>query len=159
MIDFFSYQFIAQAIGIAASGFIIFSFNQKIDNHLKICLMIGNILNTFRIGSSIKFHKSTKMMLGFMALYILAGVIIYDKPFDLLPVLSALLGTYAMFKLSGIKLRLFGLIGSSAWLTYGIIFHSIGGIIAEISGLILNISTILRLRRDNKKNSLNDQNT
>ena len=170
MVDIFSYGVIAQAVGIVASGFIIFSFNQKIDNHLKIYLIIGNMLfathfsmlgayagmcvttlNVFRVSFSIKFHKSTKMMLGFMTVYILTGIFIYKEMFDLLPIFSSLLGTFSMFKLSGIKLRLLGMFGSSAWLTYGIIFHSIGGIITETSALILNSSTIYRLIRDKRK--------
>jgi hypothetical protein len=178
MIDLFSYQFIAQAIGVIASGFLIFAFTHKSDNYLKTYLILGNFIfashflmlgayagmliaciNCFRVALSIKFHKSNAMMFSFMVVYILAGVSIYEKPWDLLPVFSSLLGTFSMYKLSGIKLRLCGMLGSFSWLTYGIIFHSIGGIIAETSAMILNISTIFRLRGDHKKDNLNDQNT
>ena len=170
MSEIFSYVFLAQAIGILATVFVILSFNQKIDNRLKTYLIIGNlffavhfcmlgafagmfvnILNAFRVGFSIKFHKSTNMMLVFMGAYLLTAYLIYEELFDLLPILSALLGTFSMFKLSGIKMRLLGLVGSSAWLTYGIIYQSIGGIITETSVIILNLSTIFRLSRDGKK--------
>jgi len=170
MIDVFSYQVITQAIGIVASGFVVFSFSQKRDNNLKIYLIIGNLLfaihffmlgafagmcvniiNIMRVGCSIKFHKSNKVMFVFFLIYSLVAALIYEKPYDLLPIFSSFLGTYSMFKLSGIKLRLLGLLGSSAWLTYGIIFQSIGGIITEVTGIILNLTTVYRLQRDNKK--------
>lgn len=167
-----TYQIIAQLIGIIASAFVVLSFGQKRDNHLKIYVMIGNIifavhflmlgayagvfvtlLNTCRAGFSIKFHKSTKMMFFFWGIYILAAVIVYEKPIDLFPFFSSILGTYSMFKLSGIKLRLLGMLGSSSWLVYGIVFHSVGGIITEISVMVLNTLTILRLMSDKKKQS------
>ncbi len=170
MSDFLNYDFITQAIGILASGFVVFSFSQKRDNHLKGYLILGNILfvihfallgafagmlvataNGFRNGFSIKLHKSTKTMLLFWAIYIAIGFAIYENIYDLLPVCSGLLGTFAMFKLSGIKMRLMGMIGSSAWLIYGIIFHSIGGIITESSVITLNLITIFRLTRDKQK--------
>lgn len=170
MTDFLSYQFIAQAIGILASGLVVFSTTQKRDNHLKIYLIIGNlffalhflmlsayagmcvnILNSMRVGCSIKFHKSTNIMFIFLAAYLIVAILIYEKPYDLLPIFSSFLGTYSMFKLSGIKLRLVGIISSGSWLTYATIFQSIGGIITEVSGIILNLATIYRLKRDNKK--------
>lgn len=176
MTNFLTYDFIAQAIGILASAVVIFSFTQKIDNRLKAILMIGNlifmvhflmlgayagmianIINVCRVGCSITFHKSTKFMLFFMSAYIAMGYFIYDDWYDLLPVLSGLLGTFSMFKLSGIKMRLTGFIGSSAWLGYAIIFNSIGGIITEVANLSLNGITILRMMRDKKKQ--NEQNT
>ena len=171
-----TYQIIAQLIGIVASAVVIFSFSQKHDNHLKIYIMIGNLifavhflmlgafagvfvnfLNTCRSGFSIKFHKSTKMMFFFWGIYILVAIAVYEKPVDLLPFFSSILGTYSMFKLSGIKLRLLGMLGSSSWLVYGIVFHSVGGIITELSVMVLNSLTILRLMSDKKKQD-NEQN-
>ena len=75
----------------------------------------------------------------------------YKYIYDLLPIIAGVLGTFAMFKLSGIKMRLLGIVSSGAWLTYGIIFHSIGSIITNTSVITLNIFTILRLKGDNNK--------
>ena len=168
------YEMITQGIGLIASAVIIFSFTQKADNRLKVFLIIGNLIfilhffmlgafagmlvnmiNALRVGFSIKFYKSTKMMLFFMLAYITACGITYQNIYDILPVISGVLGSFSMFKLSGISMRLTGLIGSSAWLSYAIVFHSIGGIITEVSVLILNTLTILRLRGD----KTNDKNT
>ena len=115
--------------------------------------MAVGIINCFRIGLSIKFHRSNKMMFSFMVIYLIVGYFIYNTPSDVLPIISSLLGTFSLYKLSGIKLRIFGLIGSCSWLTYGIIHHSIGGIMTETSAMVLNLTTIGRLMRDKKKDA------
>lgn len=160
---------LAQIVGLIASMVVVYSFTHKMDNHLKIYMVVGNILfachffmlgayagmaiatiNCFRVGLSIKFHKSNKMMFSFMSIYAAVGIVVYKEPVDLLPIFSSLVGTFTMFRLSGINLRLVGLFGSGSWLVYDIIFHSIGGIITEISALSLNSITVVRLMRDRK---------
>lgn len=174
MDNIFSYEVIAQAIGLLASAVVVGSFAHKRDNHLKIWVAVGNIIfalhffmlgaytgmliniiNVFRATFSIKFHKSNKMMCFFMISYLIAGVTIFTSYIDLFPVFSSLLGTYSMFKLSGIKMRLMSLLASSSWLVYATVYQSIGGMITEVSNIILNSSTIFRLRRDNKKHEQN----
>lgn len=177
MNDIFTYDVITQAVGIIASLFIIYSFTHKVDNHLKYFMMAGNfffvihffmlaayagmavaIINCFRVALSIKFHRSNKMMFSFMAIYIVTGCLIYESPSDVLPIISSLAGTFALYKLSGIKLRAFSLIGSCSWITYGIIHHSIGGILTESSVMAINLTTITRLLL-NKKKQAHEQNT
>lgn len=174
MDNFLTYEIIAQAIGLLATAFVVGSFAHKRDNHLKIWVAVGNvifalhffmlgayagmlinIINIFRATFSIKFHKSTKMMIFFWSIYIMTGVYIYEKPVDTLPVLASLLGTFSMFKLSGIKFRLFTMLGSSSWLIYATVFQSIGGMITETFLMVLNSSTIYRLIKDKKKHGQN----
>lgn len=173
MNDLLTYDFFAQAVGVLASAIVVFSFSRKHDDHLKFFIIFGNILfaahffmldayagmlinmiNAFRVGFSIKFHKSNWMMWFFLGVYLIAGYVVYEEPKDLLPVLSSLLGTYSMFKLSGIKLRLVGMIGASSWLTYAIISHSIGGMITEIGIMLSNSATIIRLMKDKKHKAI-----
>ena len=173
MINILSYDWITQAIGIIASGFIILSFGQKRDLRLKYFLMTGNvlfaihfgmmgayaglavnILNFLRVWMSIKFHKSTRMMLLFMCLSIATGFAVYQNYYDILPIISSVMGSYSLFKLSGIPLRIFGIIGSINWLTYSFIIKSIGGIMTDTVALVINFSTIYRLKRDKKKVAL-----
>ena len=113
--------------------------------------MFVAIVNGLRNGFSIRYHKSTSIMLVFFVMYLLIGFLTYKYIYDLLPIIAGVLGTFAMFKLSGIKMRLLGIVSSGAWLTYGIIFHSIGSIITNTSVITLNIFTILRLKGDNNK--------
>jgi hypothetical protein len=169
MIDILSPDIIAQAIGVFASGFMIFSYYQKQDLYLKICLMTANLLfavhfflmdanagmainllNLLRVGTSIKFHKSTKLMLVFMSTSVVIGFFVFETYYDLLPIFCSLLGSFSMFKLSGVSMRYARLIGSFGWLTYGIKFQSIGQILTELTSIILNLTTIYRLKRDKK---------
>ncbi len=173
MFDFLSYGFIAQAIGVVASGFMIFSYYQKQDIYLKICLMTANLLfathfflmdanagmainllNLLRVGTSIKFHKSTNLMIVFMSISIVIGFVVFETYYDLLPIFCSLLGSFSMFKLSGISMRYCRLIGSFGWLAYGIKFQSIGQILTELTSIILNLITISRLKHNKKKASL-----
>lgn len=165
-----SIDYVAQSLGIIASGIIIYAFTHKSDERLKFVLIIANIffaahffmleayagmfvtlLNCARVAFSIKFHKSNNMMLFFMGVYLLTGYLVFENIFDLMPILSSLVGTYSMFKLSGIKLRLLGMLGSGSWLIYAIVFHSIGGMITEVAIITINLHTIFRLNRDRKE--------
>ncbi len=160
----------AQAIGIVATIFIITAFSQKRDNHLKFIGMAGsllfalhflllgayagaivNIVNAFRSGLSIKFHRSTKMMVLFIFVYLFLAILTFEQIINLLPYISGILGAYSLYQLSGIPMRVFGLIGSFLWLTYNIIFMSIGGIITECFVISVNCITIYRIFKDNKK--------
>lgn len=170
MIDLFSYGFVAQAVGILASALIIYAFTHKSDKRLKIFLMLSNILfashffllgayagmainalNCLRVGLSIKFHNSNKIMLGFISAYLGAGFLVYQNPQDVLPIFSACLGTFAMYKLSGIQMRLCLSVSGMSWLIHDIIYGSIGGVITESVLLVTNVITVFRLYRDKKK--------
>lgn len=167
MIDNFTfYDLIGQAIGILASAMVVSSYMHKKDNSLKLFMVLANFtfgihffmldasagmliafLNCFRIGLSIKFHKSYYMMAFMMSIYIIFGYIAAENFIDWLPIISSLIGTFSMYMLSGIKFRLMGLFGSTAWLTYSIIFVSIGGVLTEVFAIGFNVYTMLKLRK------------
>jgi MFS family permease len=168
-----SYDFITQAIGIIASGFVILGFTRKVDDHLKVFMFFGSvafaihffmlgayaglfisIINCFRIGFSIYFFKSKKLMIFFIGAYILTGAVVYETIFDLLPFMSSTLSTYSMYMLSGIKLRMVSVVGSVAWMIYTMIFYSIGGIITNIFAISMNLTTITRLIINKRKQVL-----
>jgi hypothetical protein len=163
---------LAQIIGIIASAFIISAFLNKGDNHYKLLIMVGaslfalhfymigamagmvaNIINAIRAGGSIYYHRSTPVLLFFLASYIAMGVVIYDSPVDLLPVFSGCVSTFAMFRLSGIQMRVCMYLSSLSWIAYGILVMSIGGIMTDSFILIANSITIYRLFKDKKYNA------
>ena len=86
-----------------------------------------------------------------MFIYIAMALFIAEKWIDFFPAIASLVGTYSMYKLSGIKFRIMGLVGSSAWLTYSVAFFSIGGIMTEIFAITINLFTIRRLSKNAKK--------
>jgi len=134
---------LAQFIGIIASATVICAFNFKNDVRLKLVMMMGsflfavhffmlgafagaivNLVNVLRGGLSIKFHKSKKMMMFFISIYLTLAFITFDEIINLLPFVTGILGCFSLYLLSGIPLRLVILVSSSIWLTYGIIFMS-----------------------------------
>lgn len=161
---------LVQILGGFASLLLIVAFSHKSDERFKIILIIGNILfsihfyflgayagaainllNCFRVGFSMKFHKSNAVMFAFMSVYTIVGCLIYEKPLDVLPVFAAFLGTFSMYQLSGIPLRFFMCIGSSSWLVYNVISFSIGGIVTEVFIILASLTTIVRLVADKRK--------
>jgi hypothetical protein len=63
----------------------------------------------------------------------------------LLPVLGVTLGTWAVFKEQGIRMRILMFLGSACWLSHNYLVGSIGGAIIESLFLIVNGRTILKL--------------
>lgn len=71
------------------------------------------------------------------------------------PIIAASIGTLALFCLQGIRMRLALLAGSLFWLCNNIIVGSIGGVLLESMVILINISTMIRLHRDNRKMAVN----
>ncbi|HCL12817.1 MAG TPA: YgjV family protein, partial [Alteromonas sp.] len=65
--------------------------------------------------------------------------------YDLFPIMGTCIGTYALFCLSGIKMRLAFICGAICWLTNNILVGSIGGTLLEMTLLMVNCFTIWRL--------------
>jgi len=63
----------------------------------------------------------------------------------LLPVLAVSLGTWAVFKEQGIRMRILMFLGSVSWLTHNYLVGSIGGAIIECLFIIINGRTIFKL--------------
>ncbi len=165
-----SIDYTAQAIGIIASGMAIFAFSHKSDKRFKIIIAMAaftfalhffllgayvgaavNLINSLRAGLSLRFHNSNIIMIGFILVYLVAGVFGYQNPQDVLAVLSGCLGTFGMYKLSGIKLRVCLGISSVSWLIHDSLYRSIGGVATELFIQATNAITIFRLHRDKKK--------
>ncbi len=169
MIDLSPYQIIAQGIGILASLGIISSVCFTKDNHLKIALTVGCCLfslHFFLIGAyvgafavainalrnllSLFLYGNKFLICGFIITYLIVGFYRYEYIYDLLPVFSGIVSTIALFLFSGIKMRVLISFSSFSWLTYDIIYKSIGGVITESFTQILNIRKIIILRKIEK---------
>jgi len=151
---------VTQAIGLIGSVFIICACLCKSDSKLKALLAIGALIfvvhflllgayggaaikfvNACRNGLSIWFSNSNFIFYGLSISYIILGYIAYKEPQDILPIFSGLIGTYSVFKLSGIKMRCIISIGTICWLIHNIIYFSIGGIIMELFVLVSLLKT------------------
>ena len=157
------YVILTQAIGFLAFFVGIYAFTNKDDKKLRIwqaaqCFLLS--LHFFLLGAQsgaaitllagirnlISLHKhNTYVGFIFLILYVTVGVLRYKVPLDVLPVISALLGTIAIFYLSGIKMRLFLMAGTSLWIIYNALVFSIGPFFMELFILIVTAHAAYRL--------------
>ncbi|EKO3499463.1 YgjV family protein [Vibrio fluvialis] len=160
---------LAQALGFVSFGLGISTFYQKNDRRLKIVMFVFNLnhllhfillgsavsalsaaLSTMRTASSI--YTSSKYV---AAIFLLAGaglsLYIADHWWDLWPVIGTMIGTFAIFMLRGIQMRIAFLIGACCWLTNNILVGSIGGTLLELTVITVNSLTIFRMLREQKR--------
>jgi hypothetical protein len=138
---------IAQWLGLLSFALGIASFYQRDDKKLKILMLVlqlNNVLSVARTGFAIRI-RSRRLAYAFIALSFIVGWMIGDTWTDIFPILGTSMGTYAMFCLSGIRMRVAFLMGSAFWLTNNIIVGSIGGTLLEMTIVIVNLNTIRRL--------------
>ena len=156
----------AQLLGLLSFVLGVLCFYQINDHRLKVMMVIMNInhalhfallgamtaclsaaLSALRTGLSVKYSSSA---LGyvFILLAISGGAFIYESWQDVLPIFGTCIGTYALFNLEAIKLRLAFLVGAMCWLANNIIVGSIGGILLEATLIAVNLTTIYRLYLD-----------
>ena len=162
---------IAQWLGLLSFALGVVSFYQRDDKKLKIVMLalqfnnvlhygllgawtasFSSMLSVARTGLALR-TRSRRLAYLFIALSFLLGWVIGDTWTDIFPILGTSMGTYAMFCLSGIRMRLAFLLGSAFWLTNNIIVGSIGGTLLEMTIVIVNLNTIRRLYKSQKLNT------
>lgn len=160
---------LAQLLGFVSFGLGISTFYQKNDRRLKIIMLIFNLnhllhffllgsmtstlsaaLSALRTGSSI-YTSSKYIAIIFLVAGASLGFYIADNWWDLWPVFGTMIGTFAVFMLRGIPMRIAFLVGAGCWLTNNILVGSIGGTLLESTLIIVNSITIFRLLRDQKR--------
>lgn len=153
----------AQAVGLLSFALGIFCFYQKNDKKLKLVMLCVNLNNTLHyallgawtasiasIFSSVRTGLALKttspaVAYGFIGVTLAFGGYFANNWLDMLPILGACIGTYAIFCLSHIKMRIAFLAGAVCWLANNIIVGSIGGTLLECTLLCVNLTTIYRL--------------
>jgi len=162
----------AQALGFVSFALGISTFYQKDDRKLKIIMLIFNInhlihyfllgsmtsalsaaLSAARTGTSI-YTSSKYAAAVFVVLGLGLGLKIADHWWDLWPIVGTIIGTYAVFMLKGIIMRIAFLTGGVCWLINNIIVGSIGGTMLEATLICINLLTIYRLVGDKRKNEV-----
>lgn len=159
----------AQWLGLLSFALGMSTFYQKDDRKLKLVMLIfqlNNALHFYLLGSDISalatllsflrtavsIKTSSKYVAAFFVfMNLVVGASVASGPLDLLPIMGAILGTIAVFLLQGIQMRIAFMLGAICWLTNNIIVGSIGGTLLEGTLLVVNIFTIFRIYRHNKK--------
>lgn len=153
----------AQAIGLLSFALGILCFYQKDDRRLKITMVImtlnhalhfamlgavtacfGAVLSVIRTWVSLK-TSSTLAAYGFIGITLLWGGYLANSWQDMLPIIGSCIGTYSLFCLAGISMRIGFLFGALFWLANNIVIGSIGTTLLELTLIIVNLITITRL--------------
>ncbi|WP_395344883.1 YgjV family protein [Ningiella sp. W23] len=159
---------LAQAVGMVSFILGIVCFYQKDDRRLKISMVlmnvnhaihfamlsattacVGALLAVVRTGISLK-TSSRRVAYVFIFITLLWGASLADEWVDMLPILGSCIGTYALFCLKGIAMRVAFLFGAMCWLANNLLIGSIGTSLLEFTLIVVNISTIFRIYRHKK---------
>ncbi len=164
--DLFVQNPLGQGVGLFAMLVGVTAFSQKDDKRLRQLLTVFTLLiachfalmgwwaaalsaliGTARNYASIHV-RNTKVMLFFMALLLLIAAPRVEHWTGILALMGAAWATWGVFKESGVRLRVFMLLGTISWLSHNILVGSIGGSIIETIFLLVNGLTIWRLIQD-----------
>lgn len=157
---------LAQALGFVSFALGISTFYQKNDRKLKIMMLLFNLnhlvhflllgsivsalsalLSALRTATAI--YISSKAVAAFyITLGLVLGVCFSETYWDLWSIAGMAVGTYSVFMLKGIPMRIGFLIGATCWLINNIHVGSLGGMLLEATVITMNIMTILRLVRE-----------
>lgn len=153
----------AQLVGYVAFVLGVSAFLQKSDRRLiffNACqctvytvhfFLLGNLpasgstfVSAIRSTLALKFHARWMAAL-FIGINLALGAVIVRHLTGWLPVVGSCLGTYGLFMMRGIRLRLAMLCSTVLWIANNILSGSIGGTALESTIFLANGTTILRM--------------
>jgi hypothetical protein len=164
-VDLFS---LPQLLGWAAFIFGVASFAQTSDSLFKKfmaleCLayvlhfaLLGqwtaSASATVSLGRSLAAVRYPYKHVGllFMALSVACGLWLYTSWVSWLPITASVLGTFALFFLKHVRMRLVMLCGTVLWLIHNYWVGSVGGTLLEGVLCIVNIITLIKMARMSK---------
>ncbi len=170
MSDQYTYL-IAQIFGLFSFAIGLFAFYQKKDAKLKLWMAVLCLMNVFHfillssfssafcaavsmVRNLITIKVRSRLVMVVFLLFSCVGFLTIQRQSEVLGgVLGICVGTYSLFMLDGIRLRLGLLTGSLLWLGNNIALGSIGGSLLEACSATMNIVTLYRLYCDRKKAS------
>ncbi|WP_065677271.1 YgjV family protein [Vibrio celticus] len=158
-----------QVVGYISFILGISTFYQKDDRKLKIVMVVFNLnhmLHYLLLGSIVSalsallsalrsataIYVSSKVVaVIFISISLVSGVWLSNDIWEFWPILGTIIGTYSVFVLKGIQMRIGFLIGATCWLTNNILVGSIGGTLLEVPLISVNLMTIFRLLKDQRQ--------
>ncbi|MCM2680728.1 YgjV family protein [Echinimonas agarilytica] len=156
---------LAQSVGLISFALGIATFFQRRTRRLKVMMLVfnlnhlihfllmgapvsafGALISVFRTYASI-YLSSIYVALAFMMTNLVVGTWLATSWFDAFAIAGSMIGTYALFMLTGTAMRYAFLLGSTCWFINNLIIGSIGGILLEATVICVNLVTIYRLNR------------
>lgn len=156
---------LAQALGLIAMLIGVSAFLHKHDTLLKRNLTLYTLLMGVQFVMLDLWASALAAWLGTLrtyismhtrnvwAMWVLMMVILLltlptlNQLVGLLPIAGSLIGTWAMFREQGLRMRAFMFVGTLCWVSHNYLVGSIGGTIIEAVFLIINAKTMFALIR------------
>ncbi len=163
LVELFAASPLAQSMGLLAFVIGILTFTQHNDQRLRLFLTVFSVLigiHFFLLGgvtaayaawlSGLRSFVSSRtrhmaVMIFFLAIVWLLGVPNITQPVQWLTVIGTTLGTWALYREKGIRMRAIILLGTICWMIHNYAVGSIGGAMIETCFLFVNSHTIYRL--------------
>jgi hypothetical protein len=167
-IEILSSNIIVQGIGFLAFLVALYAFSRTSDKQLKVGQAAQNFilaLHFYLLGagtaasmsvltgirSSLSVYQNLKVFAPlFLAVYLIIGFYTFEELVDVLPVMSALLGTTAVFYLSNVKMRLIMMLSTTLWIIHNALVVSIGPLLMEMTILVITARATYQLWRSGK---------
>ncbi|GED23072.1 YgjV family protein [Halomonas halmophila] len=161
---------LGQAVSLTALALCLVAFSSKRDDRLLVILIFANVafavqfalfeswvasgisaLIILRIILARRYAGHTAIMVAILLATLLIAALTWRGPDDIPALAAGLLGTYGMFMLRGIAMRIMLAAAAFCWVISNLLAGSIGGSIAEGLIFVTNVVTILRIRRDSQR--------
>ncbi|MCE8021044.1 YgjV family protein [Halomonas sp. MCCC 1A11036] len=158
---------LGQGVSLVALALCLVAFTSKRDDRLFVLLLFANVafaaqfalfeswvasgisaLIVLRIALVRRFPRNRAVMLAMLLATVAVALVTWSGPRDIPALAAGLLGTYGMFMLRGIPMRIALAAAALCWVASNLLAGSIGGTIAESLIFLTNVITMLRLRRD-----------
>lgn len=160
------HQTIGELVGLVALLLCVAAFASKDDDRLLAILVSANVAFAVQfaafgawVASAISAVIILRIILArrmqgswtaCVAILVLTGTVAaltWSGPIDIFPLAAGLAGTYAMFMLRGIPMRLGLAVAATCWAITNYLTGSMGALAAEVIVLATNVITIARLAR------------
>lgn len=163
LLELFRANPLAQSMGLLGLAFGVLCFVQRDDQRLRVMLTIFSVvmgLHFFLMGgttaafaawlSGLRSYVSSRtrhfaVMLFFIVLVWVLGIPKITQPIQWLTVIATTIGTWALYRERGIRMRVILMLSTVFWMTHNYVIGSIGGAVIETCFLFVNGHTIFRL--------------
>lgn len=168
----------AQIVGIFGIAFSLLSFQLKQRKHIMLFQMTASLMfsaQLFMVGAitggcldmisfirTLIFSNNTKKwassplwLFGFIGVMIATGIMTWENPWSLLPILGSILSTVALWMKKERNIRLISLLVGPCWMVYNIVTGAYTGALSEV--IAMTSIVIGLLRHDRKKKEITTQ--
>ncbi|MDD3793812.1 MAG: YgjV family protein [Candidatus Gracilibacteria bacterium] len=110
--------------------------------------MIASSIGLIRIFLSMRYKKNKKVFSLIIITTLTLGIITYENPYSILPIISSMIGAYGYFFFERLKLRMFMFLSSMFWLTFNLNLGSIGGVANEIMVQLILLVAMYKIMKE-----------